>query len=134
MKLQVGVKILLKNEQGEILLIQRAGKMDDGEIYWDIPGGRIGEDEPLVDALAREIKEETGLTLSQPPTLLAAQDIFAPKADLHVVRLTYYGIIEGEVTLSDEHQAFKWIPYEGALQEAIDPYLRKVLEEASGRI
>ena len=104
MKLQVGVKVLIKNKDSAYLFIQRAQKMgDESEPHWDIPGGRINEDEPLHDALAREIMEETGLQLSDEPHLINAQDIFVQKADLHVVRLTYTAVGSGDAVMSNEH-------------------------------
>ena len=63
MKLQVGVKVLIQNSNSKYLLLQRAVAMgDEKEAHWDIPGGRIEPEEALMSALAREVKEETGLT------------------------------------------------------------------------
>lgn len=135
MKLQVGVKVLVKNDNGKFLLLERAGVMpSDGQYYWDIPGGRINEDEPLLQALQREVTEETGLTLKDEPDLLFAQDIFVEKADLHVVRLTYTGNASGDVVLSDEHSSHQWVTKAELLAENIDPYLRKMLEQKNERI
>jgi 8-oxo-dGTP diphosphatase len=135
MKLQVGVKVLIENKEGKFLLLERAGKMpSDGGYYWDIPGGRINEGEPLMTALRREVTEETGLTLAGEPILFMAQDIFVDKADLHVVRLTYQGFGSGDTTLSDEHQSYRWVTHEELLTENIDPYLRKALERQNERI
>jgi len=131
MRLQVGVKVLLQDDSGKFLLLQRAGAMpSDGKYYWDIPGGRINEDEPLLDALGREVLEETGLRLAGEPILRFAQDIFVEKADLHVVRLTYCGKADGKVILSDEHGAYQWVTLEELIAENIDPYLRKAVEES----
>ena len=135
MKLQVGVKVLLQNQSGYYLLIRRSGSHDGVQFDWDIPGGRIHEDEPLVDALKREVAEETGLTLSDDPVLFYAQDIFVQKADLHVVRLTYTAHADGEVRLSDEHTDLQWIdPDDILLEPDLDPYLRKALEVKNERI
>jgi 8-oxo-dGTP diphosphatase len=129
MKLQVGVKALVQNTRGEYLLLRRDKIMDgETESHWDIPGGRIEPDEPLFDALKREIMEETGLNLSAVPELLEAQDIFVPSADLHVVRLTYALEGEGEVIISDEHQEIRWVTPEDTKVLNLDPYLRQVLE------
>ncbi len=132
MKLQVGVKVLIKNDDNAFLLLERAGVMpSDGQYYWDIPGGRINEDEPLLEALQREVTEETGLSLKGEPVLQFAQDIFVEKADLHVVRLTYMGDASGDVVLSDEHGSYQWVTKAELLAENIDPYLRKMLEQKS---
>lgn len=45
---------LVFNEKGEALLIFRRG-------YWDLPKGKIEEDETIETAALREVEEETGL-------------------------------------------------------------------------
>jgi 8-oxo-dGTP diphosphatase len=130
MKLQVGVKVLLKNNEGAFLLLRRAEAFhNEVEPHWDIPGGRIDPNETLDVALRREIKEETGLTIDDEFTLIAAQDIIVPAKDLHVVRLTYTATGEGLVVVSDEHQETKWTSIKEALSLNIDPYLKDVLNE-----
>lgn len=130
MKLQVGAKVLIKNEEGNLLLLQRSEPLPDGTgIKWDIPGGRIDPSESLQDALKREVSEEIGLHLTATPKLLKAQDVFIPDIELHVVRLTYMITMSGEVTLSSEHQRHKWVSAREGLALNIDPYLHEMLEE-----
>lgn len=129
MLLQVGVKILIENEAGEMLFLRRAQTMS-GETrpHWDIPGGRIDPSESLMQALAREVQEETGMTLVDNPVLLAAQDIFVSEKDFHTVRLTYRGHASGEVKISDEHSEYIWMNVDEALTSELDPYTREVLK------
>jgi 8-oxo-dGTP pyrophosphatase MutT (NUDIX family) len=129
MKLQVGVKALIQNDEDKYLFLQRAGIMDnDDAVHWDIPGGRIEPEEPLFDALKREIFEETGLGVNEAPAILGAQDIFVPTKDLHVVRLTYTLHANGAPILSDEHQAFRWMTLDELQEVHLDPYLNELLE------
>lgn len=52
---QVGIKGLVFNDEGKLLLIQEAnGK-------WELPGGRIEHGEAFHETLKREIKEEMGV-------------------------------------------------------------------------
>lgn len=135
MQLQVGVKALIRNEAGEYLFIRRSEKLaEDKQTRWDIPGGRIKPEEALIDALIREIDEETGLSLSGEPTILAAQDIFVSSADLHVVRLTYVTDAEGSLRLSDEHTDTMWMSIEEARKSHIDPYILKVFDMHEGAL
>jgi len=128
MKLQVGVKALIENDEGKYLFMRRSRSFEhETEAHWDIPGGRIEPEEALIEGLAREISEETGLKLQGAPTLLAAQDIFVSSADLHVVRLTYVAQANGTLSLSEEHEEHTWMSIEQATASNLDPYLAKVL-------
>lgn len=125
--LQVGVKAFLKNKKGKYLFLQRSDVYAKAPGEWDIPGGRINPRTPLLENLKREIKEETGLTLNKVPRLIAAQDIFA--GDKHVVRLSYIGVIEGVLTLSEEHKGFAWFSIEelGGLTP-LDKYIKELID------
>ncbi len=129
MDFQVGVKILLKNGSGQYLLLRRAKeKYPDVKDGWDIPGGRINIDSDLLENLKREVLEETGLGLVGEPRLIAAQDIMKP--DKHVVRLTYVGEGNGEIILSDEHDAFDWFSVDSLRNlENCDHYLLELIEK-----
>lgn len=130
MNLQVGVKALIKNSRGEYLFMRRSTILatDVSEPSWDIPGGRIEPDEYLPEALKREIQEEIGHEIQSTPDLIAAQDIFVPTKELHVVRLTY--ILNEDVDdidLSEEHEEYVWV-HESQLETVnAEPYLAEVL-------
>ncbi len=62
MNLQVGVKVLIE-KNGKYLFLRRSQAFKPGPQKWDIPGGRIEPDEPLSEALEREVREETHLSL-----------------------------------------------------------------------
>ena len=55
---QVGVKALVRDEQGRILLLREARHPNS---YWDLPGGRMDEGEDFMQTLARELDEEIGV-------------------------------------------------------------------------
>lgn len=127
MILQVGVKLLIKRDD-KFLFIRRSKSFKPGPQKWDIPGGRIEAGERLGDALAREVKEETSLLVDS-FNLLMAQDIFDPRKDIHVVRLTYVGTASGEVKISDEHDDYKWMSIEEISSEAyVDSRLGELIE------
>lgn len=57
---QVSLKVFLKNETGDTLILQNSQSHGDS-VYYDFPGGRIDADEFRVDyetILLREITEE----------------------------------------------------------------------------
>jgi 8-oxo-dGTP diphosphatase len=61
----------------EILLIKQQGP-DDPLPYWALPGGRVEEGELLTEALAREVREETGLVVTTPGRLIYAAQSHNP--------------------------------------------------------
>jgi 8-oxo-dGTP diphosphatase len=126
--LQVGVKVLMKSKDGKFLFLHRsAEKYPEVNRLWDFPGGRIAIGTPLLENLEREVKEETGLSISGQPKLLGAQDIL--KDDRHIVRLTYVASTDGEgLRLSEEHDDFAWLSLDEIRnREDFDKYLRALL-------
>ena len=131
--LQVGVKILIQNDEGKYLLLKRSlVKYPEMNGCWDIVGGRIDPGTGLTENLAREIKEETCLVLTGTPKLIAAQDII-PNPERHIVRLTYVGKAEGEITLDGvEHDSYQWFSREELLNlENLDSYFKELLKNGS---
>ncbi|KAF7451209.1 hypothetical protein A1F99_029860 [Pyrenophora tritici-repentis] len=50
------------NQQGKLLLVQRAADERAFPNYWEIPGGKVDDtDETILHAAVRELKEEAGL-------------------------------------------------------------------------
>jgi 8-oxo-dGTP pyrophosphatase MutT (NUDIX family) len=110
MELQVGIKAFSLNEKGQFLLLEKNTEgRPEHKGRWDIPGGRINPGSSLMENLAREIFEETGLDidLSYPPKLLRAEDIINPST--HTIRLTYWVHVKGTVELGDEHLSYQWV-------------------------
>jgi ADP-ribose pyrophosphatase YjhB (NUDIX family) len=131
MILQVGVKILLKNEDGKYLLLRRSlEKYPDIKGRWDIVGGRINPGTTLLENLQREVSEETGLEIIGAPTLIAAQDILR-KAGHHIVRLTYVGDARGDIKLdTSENDMYKWHSKEELLAlDDVDTYFKELLKD-----
>lgn len=132
-KLQVGVKALLKNSEGKFLLLRRNMDLYPSVFApWDIVGGRIEPGKPLFENLAREIDEETGLKLRGEPKLIAAQDILR-KPGYHVVRLTFIAEVDGDIPrLSEEHDDYKHVSIselKEMSENELDNYLKELLDK-----
>jgi len=126
MELQVGVKAFIKNSQNKYLFLKRVHPYSgDAESKWDIPGGRIVAGETLLDALRREVSEETSMEIVGAPKILAAQDILRDK---HVVRITYEVDAEGDIVLDPlEHTSFQWVSLQEALLLYHDTFLTPII-------
>lgn len=53
--------VIIKNENDEVLLVERA--IEPAKGLWDLPGGFLELGETVEESVIREIKEELGLTL-----------------------------------------------------------------------
>lgn len=105
----VGLKALILNPEGKMLLIKRS-KGNTLSDTWDIPGGRMQFGESLREALQREIKEETGMELDRIGTVLNVSTFFpGNNPDNQIIRMIFaVSTKQGDVVLSDEHQGFVW--------------------------
>jgi len=61
-KFMLSVAGVICNERGELLLLRHRYHVGDG---WGLPGGIVRSGEKLEEALAREVREETGLEIDQ---------------------------------------------------------------------
>ena len=60
------VLAILENSQGEFLVTQRAFNKKWAAGNWEMPGGGAKSKESSLDAIKREVKEETGLDVKYP--------------------------------------------------------------------
>lgn len=122
------VSILLSND-GKVLMLRRA--KDPLRGYWVMPGGFISSDEDPLESAKRETREETG----QEPIDIKLFDAYLIKNDPRSINLDiiYEGLIQGDVVLSQEHDAFTWhdpkkLPNLIAFRhrEVIEKWVRKI--------
>lgn len=61
----LAVGAFIMNSKKQILIVKKSPyeKVDGG--LWTIPGGKVSQNEPIIDALKREVKEEVGLTIKE---------------------------------------------------------------------
>ena len=88
--------------------MQRSQHKNAGPGLWETLSGRLEPGEEPLDAVEREITEECGLNVlvdPRPLTSYSAERLGEPM--VVIVYLAHY--LSGEVTLSDEHDAFAWL-------------------------
>jgi 8-oxo-dGTP diphosphatase len=94
------VKALVLQGAGLLLLMKQSGT-------WDLPGGKLDEDETLDTAMRRELMEETGM---QAQTLAFHSEVLRQREKRLPVRVSYYqatfreGWTTGDIILSSEHR------------------------------
>jgi len=108
---KVGADAAIFNEQGEILLMKRA----DNDL-WCLPCGWVEPNERPIDAVVREVREETGLEVAVQQLVGVFTRAASAENGLHsmiaVVHLCQ--IIGGELTLSHEGTALRYWPLDAA--------------------
>ncbi len=104
----VGVKGIVK--VGDSVLVLKKGSGDSA--YWDIPGGRIDDNETLEETLKRELSEELpSLRGYKIGDVVSAYRLSKNIDDDKALVLIFYRVEAEnfEVTLSEEHAAFQWV-------------------------
>jgi len=115
---------------------------DDGNFFiasapkwsgqWIIPGGHIEYGEKMEDALHREIKEETGLDVTDIAFVTIEECIFPGYAynDKHMIFLDFKCRAENdEVKLNSELTEYRWVTKEQALKMNLNNSTRGLIEK-----
>lgn len=93
----IGIKALVVNDMGEILMLKEV--FSDGEMQWDVPGGRMEPGETFQETLTRELCEEIGVggyvTAEHFATVLSNKQITTATGSVALVLVVY------KVTLLD---------------------------------
>ena len=122
------VGALIFNQESKILLL-RSDKWRDKYV---IPGGHIELGEAMVDALKREVKEETGLDIYDIEFASLQEFIYDESfhEKRHFIFIDFVCRTDSdEVVLNFESQEHVWVSLEEALRLSLDPYTRRLIEE-----
>jgi ADP-ribose pyrophosphatase YjhB (NUDIX family) len=132
----------------DVLLVRQGSPAGPGTT-WALPGGRVDPSELAVEALAREIREETGLTVDGTPRLVCvgqmvnltdiqhdADEIPPPGGSAVVLAYevtAFRGSLDCSADPDDDVAEAAWHPYETAaslLAQHPFPFVRSVARGA----
>ncbi|WP_297636922.1 NUDIX domain-containing protein [uncultured Clostridium sp.] len=123
-------KVVLKGiilREGRILTVRRSFQDKIGAGSWEVVGGKLEFGESVLETLSREVKEETNLEINIERPLYAKNVVIDEELQmLVVVYLCKYK--KGEVMLSEEHIAYRWVDEEG-LKNLLSPEIKKDFED-----
>lgn len=100
-------KVVIFNGNKILLLRQSARKGEIKGEQWDLPGGKAHAGETLKEAVKREVKEETGISLETMQLFDAVAEKFHDGKTR--IGLIYFADFTGGVHLSFEHTAYEWV-------------------------
>ncbi len=106
----LSVRVLLTDEDNKILILKRSTDSKTNPGKWEFPGGKVDQGESFDQALIREVYEETNLKISLEHVVGISEQ------NLHLIRAVHIimsgKIIEGNLTLSSEHEGYAWVFFE----------------------
>lgn len=105
---RVGVGVMIKNEQGEVLLGLRQGSHGAGE--WSFPGGHLEMGETIFEAAKRETEDETGLQIYDLELISVADEMRYLQSDgKHYLNIGISGKYQaGEPVLMEPDKCKEW--------------------------
>jgi 8-oxo-dGTP diphosphatase len=100
------VGAIITDEAGRLLLIRRG--REPGAGLWSLPGGRVEPGESDAAAVAREVREETGL-LVRPGPRAGAVERAGPGATVLDIRDYLASVTGGQLQAGDDAADVRWV-------------------------
>jgi ADP-ribose pyrophosphatase YjhB (NUDIX family) len=108
-----------------ILLTQR--KVSPYNAKWCLPGGHIEQNETAVEAVIREVREETGLDFF--PVFFNYFDEIIPEQHIHAVPLIFTGVSSGIlIKNNDEVNDAVWVLIEDVVNYDMAFHHKNIIE------
>ena len=116
-------------EEGQLLLVRRGRGAYQG--YWAVPGGRQRRGETMREAVVREVREETGLTI-EVGSVVWAGDIL----DEEQPPTYHYVVVDfaatrtgGHLEAGDDAAEVRWVPVDDIRSMQLTPTMNELLHE-----
>jgi 8-oxo-dGTP diphosphatase len=119
---------IFKNNRLLVLRNSQLG-FDTSDGKWSLPGGLLEMDEDLHNCLAREVKEEIGLTVTVGFPKIIGETSYKDfvfkdgrKCNIRFIEIGFsISNWQGEITLGDEHNKYRWVTKDELKKMTISP-------------
>lgn len=101
-------KAFVFNPEGKMLTLFRTETAPTRPNTWDLPGGDLEFGEDAIESITREIAEETGLSVTNIRPF-DVESLINPAGNFWISIAYYAETDSSDVTMSFEHNAFKWV-------------------------
>ncbi|MFK7077927.1 NUDIX hydrolase [Flavobacterium oreochromis] len=128
-----GVVFAYANSSLYVLLIQQ--KFGTNTLHWALPGGLVKANEPLIDAVKREIKEETNVTVNYIEQLYTFGDDIYRDSRNRVISVAYFALVNPshlKLMANTDADAVAWFKIDEVPKLAFDH--NKILDKARKRL
>jgi 8-oxo-dGTP diphosphatase len=125
----LAVRVILTDQDGKILILKRSTDSKTNPGKWELPGGKVNQEESFDHALIREVYEETNLKIALEHVVGASEQ------NLHIIRAVHIimsgKIIEGELNLSSEHEGYAWVTIETLSDYELADWLQDYVNQSN---
>ena len=130
MKEKSSAVAIIKNCNNEILFLKRFSYDRAFPDIYCLPGGKIDENEAIVDALHREVKEETDLDVVKEEYI--GYHTFSNETTTFNMHM-FICDVKGDIKISDEHECYGFLDLDTTVQKigintitALNKYYKKI--------
>ncbi len=127
-KVVVGVGAIVVKGDGDetsVLLVKRANPPFRG--MWSLPGGHLEPGEPVLEAAARELKEETGIE-AEPLGVAHIHELLASDGSYYVIIDVLMRYVSGKPRASSDALEARFYSLKEALALELTPGSREIIE------
>lgn len=115
--------VMIEDGKGNVVVQDRQKKSWNGIVF---PGGKVEPEESFAQSAIREVKEETGLTVSN-LQLCGVKQFQTEKEGRYIVFLYKTQTFKGDLISSEEGEV-KWLPLESLEHQNLAPSFHYMLE------